>query len=68
MSKPNIQRTGKGFKVSKSAEQIEKEAREQRILERKNFDKSRVTNTEIYEYLKDTNERLNEIYDMLKGK
>ncbi|MEC1757359.1 hypothetical protein [Schinkia azotoformans] len=68
MSKQNVVKTSKGFKVSKSDKQLDKEAREQRMNERKVADKSRVTNTELFEYLQDTNDRLSEIYDMLNGK
>lgn len=67
MSKPNITKMANGFKVSKSEKQIEKEAREERILARKSMKKSSVTNTEIFEFLQDTNDRLSEIYDLLKA-
>lgn len=56
----------KGFIVRATPEQVEKQDREKRMKERKEKAPKNVTNTEIYEYLKDTNDRLSEIYDLLK--
>ncbi|OCZ54305.1 hypothetical protein A7D23_05925 [Dehalobacter sp. TeCB1] len=44
----------------------EKTLREQRINERKQSVKANLTVKDVIEYLNDTNDRLSDIYDMLK--
>ena len=56
----------KHFKIRKSQKLVEKESREQRIETGKEK-QGKVTNEEIYQYLNDTNCRIEEIYDLLKA-
>jgi hypothetical protein len=66
MNKIKIERVKKGIVIKQSEEYRHKKERESRILERKIAPKLNPSNKDIYEYLNDTNERLSEIYDLLK--
>lgn len=68
MKKGQIEKNEKGFSIKPTQEYIDKKEREKRIKERKDVDKTKVTNAEIFKFLQDTNDRLSEIYDMLKEK
>ena len=62
-----IVREGKKIIVKKDEKEILKAEREQRIKDRKDISKTNITNREVFEYLNDTNDRLEEIYDLIKS-
>ena len=55
---------GKKIIIKKDEKQLAKEAREQRIKERK-IKQDKATIEDIFQYLNDTNTRLEEIYDLI---
>jgi len=64
MNREDVKISMKGFLVSPTSEYLEKLEREQRIEDRKNKTGT-ITNKEIFEFLVDTNIRIEEIYDLL---
>lgn len=66
MNREEIKLTQKGFSISPTQEYIEKQDREKRIQQRKNKT-GKITNEEIYQYLNDTNDRIEEIYELTKA-
>ena len=67
MNKIDIKKQGNKIVIGKSPAALEKEAREKRIKDRKNLDKTNYTNKEVMEHLNDTNDRISEIYDIIKA-
>ncbi|SET55172.1 hypothetical protein SAMN05660297_02733 [Natronincola peptidivorans] len=66
MSKAIAKKEGKKIIISKSPQQIEKEIREERINENKTK-QSEVIIDDVFQYLNDTNSRLEEMYDLIKS-
>lgn len=64
----DIQKTATGFNIKKSSQQIEKEARDQRIIDKKINPKTNPTNKDVMEMLIDIADRQAEILEMLNTK
>jgi len=63
-----VEKSPTGFKIKPSKERLEKIEREERIKERKKKPSKNPSPTEIMEAISDMNSRLEEIYDLIKGK
>ena len=61
-----IEKQEKKIVVKKDEKQITKEEREARIKENKNK-KTKVSLEDVFQYLNDTNSRIEEIYDLVKS-
>jgi hypothetical protein len=68
MKKGNVTSTQGGFSVTPTKEYTDKQAREQRIADRKANPKATYTEKDVMEYLNDLADRQSEIYDLLKAK
>jgi len=66
VKKHDVNVTENGFEVKPSKEYLDKQSREQRIADLKANPKANPSNKDIQQLLIDTNDRLGEIYELLK--